>query len=202
MAANVRSLMMSQNENRLAPVLQDRRLVAVSLGAILLVGWAVCVGYIAGRLITSERYRQARLTDRSAPSKSANLDSSTQWPASTLAATRFPSVFAAEAQATPSAPVARAAEPKPLSLPMTAEPRSTGPGPAHGQCFLQVAAVDRGVAEVFVEVLARKGFRARMAEGPDAKTFRVLVGPLAKTEIPKTKSALDQAGFTAFVRTY
>jgi hypothetical protein len=202
MAANVRSLMMSQNENRLAPVLQDRRLVAVSLGAILLVGWAVCAGYIAGRLITSERYRQAMPTDRPAPSKSVNLDSSTQWPASTLAAAGLPSASAAEAQATPSAPVARAAEPKPPSLPMTAEPGGGGPGQARGQSFLQVAAVDRGVAEVFVEVLARKGFRARMAEGPDAKTFRVLVGPLEKTEIPETKSALDQAGLTAFVRTY
>jgi hypothetical protein len=62
--------------------------------------------------------------------------------------------------------------------------------------------VDRGVAEVFVEVLARKGFPGRVAEGPDAKTFRVLVGPLAAAEIPKTRSALDQAGLPAFVRTY
>jgi hypothetical protein len=85
---------------------------------------------------------------------------------------------------------------------MTVEPRGTGPGQARGQRFLQVAAVDRGVAEVFVEVLARKGFPGRVAEGPDAKTFRVLVGPLAATEIPGTKSALDQAGLTAFVRTY
>lgn len=202
MAANVRSLMIDQTENRLAPVLEDRRLVAVSLGAVLLVGWAVCAGYIAGRLITSERYRQAGLTDRSAPSKSANWDSSTRRPASPPAAARFPSVSAPEVQATPSAPVARAAEPKPPSLPMTVEPRGTGPGQARGQRFLQVAAVDRGVAEVFVEVLARKGFPGRVAEGPDAKTFRVLVGPLAATEIPETKSALDQAGLTAFVRTY
>jgi hypothetical protein len=65
-----------------------------------------------------------------------------------------------------------------------------------------VAAVSRGVAEVFVEVLARKGFPGRVAEGPDAQTFRVLVGPLAKAEIPKTQSALDRAGLPAFVRTY
>jgi cell division protein FtsN len=62
--------------------------------------------------------------------------------------------------------------------------------------------VDRGVAEVFVEVLARKGFPGRVADGPDEKTFRVLVGPLEREEIPQTKSALDRAGFTAFVRTY
>jgi hypothetical protein len=193
MAANVRSLMIDQTENRLAPVLEDRRLVAVSLGAILVVGWAVCAGYIAGRLITSERYREAGVTDGSAPSKSANLDSPARGPAAPPAAAGFPSV---------SAPVARAAEPKPPSLPMPAELRGAGPGQVRGQRFLQVAAVDRGVAEVFVEVLARKGFPGRVAEGPDAKTFRVLVGPLAATEIPKTKSALDQAGLTGFVRTY
>ena len=202
MAANVRSLMISQPENRLAPVLEDRRLVAVSLGAILLAGWAVCAGYIAGRLVTSERYRQAGLADGSAPSKSVSLDPSTQRPASPPAAARSAFVFAPEMQATPSAPEARAAESKPSPLPMTVEPRGAGPGQARGQRFLQVAAVDRGVAEVFVEVLARKGFPGRVAEGPDAKTFRVLVGPLAATEIPGTKSALDQAGLTAFVRTY
>ena len=201
MGANVSSLMISQTGNRLPPVLGDRRLVAVSLGATLLVGWAACAGYIAGRLITSEQYRQkAGLVDKSVASKSFKLDSSAERPASTLAAARIAPVSAA--QAAPSAPLVGAAQPQPPSLLMNAEPHSSGPGQARGQWFLQVAAVERGVAEVFVEVLARKGFPGRVAEGPDAKTFRVLVGPLPRTEIPNTKSALDQAGLTAFVRTY
>lgn len=182
MAANPKSQMPDQIQSRRLPFLQDRRLVAVSFGAVLVVGWASCAGYIAGRLVTSEWYRQAGVADRSEPSRSSGLNSTTPQPSPP--------------------PVARAAEPEPPSPPTAVAPASGDPGQVPGQQYLQVAAVNRGVAEVFVEVLARKGFPGRMAEGPDERTFRVLVGPLAKAEIPETRSALDRAGFPAFVRTY
>jgi cell division protein FtsN len=100
------------------------------------------------------------------------------------------------------APPAVTVAPAPSPLPATVEPSYLDPEQARGQRFLQVCAVERGVAEVFLEVLARKGFTGRIAPGPDAKTFRVLVGPLTTTEIAETRSALERAGFTAFVRNY
>jgi hypothetical protein len=100
------------------------------------------------------------------------------------------------------APAAAAAEPTLALLPAIAEQSDLDPQQARGKLFLQVCAAERGVAEVFVEVLARKGFLGRIAPGPDVKTFRVLVGPLVAAEVAETKSALGQAGFTAFLRQY
>jgi cell division septation protein DedD len=64
-----------------------------------------------------------------------------------------------------------------------------------------MAAVDRGVAEVFVEVLRRKGFQAVIAKGPTEDIFRVLVGPVKDaTSLARVKADLQAVGFTSFAR--
>ena len=70
-----------------------------------------------------------------------------------------------------------------------------------GDTYLQVAAVDRGMAEVLVEVLHRKGFQAEVAFGATEDVFRVIVGP-AKDDaaLARTKADLQAAGFTSFVK--
>lgn len=70
------------------------------------------------------------------------------------------------------------------------------------QRFLQVASTNRGVADCVLVELGRKGFSGRIAPGTDAGTYRVLVGPLARSEITRTKSALEQIGFTTFLKVY
>lgn len=92
------------------------------------------------------------------------------------------------------APVAK--EPEPLSA---VTPRL----PIQGQTYFQMAAVERGVAEVFVEYLGRKGFAALMAPGPSDSIFRVLVGPIDGPEaFSKTQADLIAAGFTTFTRRF
>jgi cell division septation protein DedD len=64
-----------------------------------------------------------------------------------------------------------------------------------------VAAVDRGVAEVFVEVLRKKGFQALIANGPNQDTFRVLVGPVKDAAaLAGLKADLQAAGFVSFAK--
>ena len=90
-------------------------------------------------------------------------------------------------------PTSRADEPAPA--------RFIDPKP--GEVYLQVSAVARPEAELLVEVLSRKGFRASMAPGPSENVIRVLVGPASgDSELTKQRTDLEQAGFKAMVRRY
>ena len=75
--------------------------------------------------------------------------------------------------------------------------------PTPGQVFLQVAAADRGVAEVFAEYLTRREFPVQIGSGTDDRSWRVLVGPMRdNAEITKVRANLEEAGFRPFVRRY
>jgi cell division septation protein DedD len=70
-----------------------------------------------------------------------------------------------------------------------------------GDTYLQIAAVDRGMAGVLVEVLGRKGFQAEVASGPTEDIFRVIVGPAKDAaSLVRMKADLQAAGFTSFAR--
>jgi len=95
-------------------------------------------------------------------------------------------------------------EPKPerKSEPAKPKPRepekaASGSGqPEAGQTYLQLAATTEHEANIEVDVLRKKGFRAVAAEIPEKRgTFRVLVGPLAEGAANKTKADLQSAGF-------
>jgi outer membrane biosynthesis protein TonB len=68
--------------------------------------------------------------------------------------------------------------------------------PAAGQTFLQLAATKKTEADVMVDMLRQKSFKAvavQIAEKPDL--YRVLVGPLPDGTLNKTKSDLQSSGF-------
>ncbi len=70
-----------------------------------------------------------------------------------------------------------------------------------GDTYLQIAAVDRGMAQVLVEVLRKKGFQAELAAGPTEDIFRVIVGPAKDADtLARMKADLQAAGFTSFTR--
>ena len=72
-----------------------------------------------------------------------------------------------------------------------------------GATYLQLAAVDRLTAEVFIEVLHRKDFPSLIAPGPDQNTFRVLVGPASdEGAYHRLRSGLERIGFTSFIKRY
>lgn len=91
----------------------------------------------------------------------------------------------------------------PLPLPAKAQADPPAPRliqPASGQVFLQVAAVDRGMAEVTAQYLARKGFDAGIAFGATPNEFRVLIS--TGNDAIRTRARLEDSGFHSFVRKF
>ena len=117
----------------------------------------------------------------------------------TRAATR--STPASKPLLIPAAPVSAAPVPPPVEA-VAIRPAPKPPAQAIvGATYLQMAAVDRGVANVYVEVLRRKGFQAVIAAGPTPVIFRVLVGPVNDTAtLTRVKAELQAAGFSSFTR--
>ncbi len=75
--------------------------------------------------------------------------------------------------------------------------------PIAGRTYLQVGAVDRGIAEVFAEYLARKNLPTAVGAVDNGKAYRVLVGPLdSDAEIASARARLEEAGFQSFVKKY
>ncbi len=113
------------------------------------------------------------------------------------------------AQRTAEVATAPVASPIPAALPQAsllakAEPvtRSTRPlvgEPEIGKVYLQVGAVERGMAVILAEGMRVHGFEAFVAPGPNDKIFRVLIGPLpdpdAFREAMLKVDALDLATF-------
>jgi len=78
------------------------------------------------------------------------------------------------------------------AAPLFAEPET-------GKVYIQIGAVERGMAMLLTEGLRGHGFDAFLAPGPNDKLFRVLIGPLpdpaAFSQAMVTVNALDLASF-------
>jgi hypothetical protein len=62
--------------------------------------------------------------------------------------------------------------------------------------FLQIAAVPKQEAELEIEVLRKKSFKAVIMEVPEKPgTYRVLVGPIGEGGVNKAREDLQNAGF-------
>jgi cell division septation protein DedD len=95
-----------------------------------------------------------------------------------------------------SAPVARPSKPPVPQRPVFANPQD-------GVLYLQLGAVEKGIAVIFVDGLRADGFEAFAAPGPTEKIFRVLVGPLADHDAyQRAKKAVDDLGLNTFARKY
>ncbi len=107
------------------------------------------------------------------------------------------------ASATPAAAHTPAATPKPVATP-TPAPRTPVTAVQAGQTYLQVAAVKKPQAEMLVEVLKEKGFRAMSSQtAPGAELYRALVGPLRDAaEVARTKADLENAGFRPIIKRF
>jgi cell division septation protein DedD len=90
------------------------------------------------------------------------------------------------------------ATPIPVEVP---EPPMFG-NPTPGALFLQLGAVEKGVAVIMVEGLRKRGFQAFLAPGPAENIFRVLVGPIPENGFREVREKVDQFGLNTFVRKY
>jgi hypothetical protein len=71
--------------------------------------------------------------------------------------------------------------------------------PEMGKVYIQIGAVERGMAMLLTEGLRSHGFDSFVAPGPNDKVFRVLIGPLpdpaAFRQAMVTVNAMDLANF-------
>lgn len=109
----------------------------------------------------------------------------------------------------PPAPVVAAREPDPPPIVMYQEPAPAAAEaplfaePKIGAVYIQMAAIEKGVAVIFAEGLRKRGLPAFVAAGPSEKIFRVLIGPLPDpASYLKTKDAVDKIGLATFARKY
>lgn len=101
------------------------------------------------------------------------------------------------------APPPAPAPPAPAPVAVKASQAPLFADPKNGELYLQMGAVEKGMAVIFVEGLRTHGFEAFAAPGPNDKIFRVLIGPLADQETyRRTKDAIDDLGLTVFARKY
>lgn len=88
---------------------------------------------------------------------------------------------------------AQAAAPEP---PLFAEPKV-------GAVYIQMGAVEKGIAVIFTEGLRKRGLPSFAAPGPNEKIFRVLIGPLPDpASYVRAKEAVDKIGLETFARKY
>jgi hypothetical protein len=72
-----------------------------------------------------------------------------------------------------------------------------------GKVYIQVGAIEKGLAGVWAEGLRAHGLTAFVATGPSNNTWRVLVGPLPDPQtFQRAKDTLDRLGIATFGKKY
>jgi cell division septation protein DedD len=189
-------------------VLGNKQLLSVFFIMAILLGVFFTMGYIMGR---NSAPVAALATRDTAPSNAPRQDAPSSMPQANAAA---PAPTPAPAAETPAATAsefggaksgAAPAKPGAGDTPAAAEPAGKITQPQPGQMFVQVSSMlAQAEAEILVEVLGKKGFRAIIAPGPNEGKYRVLVGPVTDNgDAGRVKADLEQAGFKgAFPKKY
>jgi cell division septation protein DedD len=185
-------------------ILANRQLLSVFFIVVVLFGVFFTMGYIVGRNsgpaqvdVASTHKTEAKpiVVDSPAPQETSAPASAP--PATTPApvSTR-PQQPPEEAKVEPK-PVPRREEPKKKEAPAPKErPAPASAAPAAGQTYLQLVATAKAEADVMVDVLHQKNFKAIAVQIPEKpELYRVLVGPLADGTLNKVKSDLQSSGF-------
>lgn len=167
-------------------ILGNRQLLSVFFIVVILLGVFFTMGYIVGRnsapVGASDvvAHKEAKPVVVDSPSQPA--------PAPPAEAPREPS---SDSAATKPQQSVESDPPKTAMV----KTRTSGAGqPTPGEVYLQLAATSQHEAEVEVDVLRKKGFKALSAEIAEKPgTFRVLVGPVV--DLNKARSDLQSAGF-------
>ena len=184
-------------------VLGNKQLLSVFFIVVILLGVFFTMGYVVGRNsapITAAQQQTQTYERQSAPSAVPVTERRQAAPATVATEPEQTSAPASVQTSTPARPVkAEPAAQKSIELPTVV----TVTQPQVGRTYLQVLAVAKPEAEVLVDVLTKKGFRAVVAPGPNDRVFRVLVGPAKDLDdASKLKTDLEGAGFKPFVKKY
>jgi cell division septation protein DedD len=197
-------------------VLGNRQLLSVFFIVVVLLGVFFVMGYILGKnsspapgteIATDRKSMDPApatspiIIDKSAAKSSAVGEPAAQKPA----VVEKPAEKAVEKKETPAVKAeVKKPEPKKETPPAPAPSSGTSKTgePPKGSLFLQVAAVGRAEADVVAKVLRSKGHATWIAPGDKDTIFRVLVGPIQKSDVGKVRGDLDALGFKPFQRSY
>ena len=187
-------------------ILGNRQLLSVFFIVVILLGVFFTMGYIVGR---NSQPVTSPVTASSQPeTKPLVVDSPVPRQPESPPPASPPSSTAPQLPASESPKPSDQEKPEPIkpepvkTTPEKAETPKSKPerraavedGPSG--TYLQLAATGRREAEIMVDVLRTKSFKAMSAEIPEkAGLFRVLVGPVADNAVNKMRADLQGAGF-------
>lgn len=180
-------------------ILGNRQLLSVFFIVVILLGVFFTMGYIVGRNSGPVNGPDVAVaTPRKPDSKPLTAESTS--PETAAPAPASPPSETARQQPSPSErskPAEPLKEPPPRKAePVKTEKAASGDQPVAGQTYLQLTATSKREADLYVDLLRKKGFVAFAAEIPEKPNmFRVLVGPLADGSINKVRADLEQASF-------
>jgi cell division septation protein DedD len=196
-------------------VLGNRQLLSVFFIVVVLLGVFFTMGYIVGRnsspvLAEASKKAEKPVTVDSTIATETQPAPSTETAAPKETAPQVPAEApvppettksekkVAPVEAAPSKPAAEKPEKKAESKPEP--PKKARPAandqPVAGQSYLQLAATTKHEADVMVDVLRQKGFKAIAAEIQEKPgTYRVLVGPVAEGGRNALRADLQKSGF-------
>ena len=173
-------------------ILGNRQLMSVFFIVVILLGVFFAMGYIVGR--NSSPVGAPEVASVRPEPKPAAVDAPAPAPAETAKESPAQPVETASQQGPATRPTP---PPDPTPPPAKAPARvATSGQPESGKTYLQLSAIDHDKAEIMVELLRKKNFPAIAAEIPEKQgVFRVLVGPIAETDVDKTRADLQSASF-------
>ncbi|HBY61137.1 MAG TPA: hypothetical protein DEH78_15045 [Solibacterales bacterium] len=186
--------MIEKTEGKFEIVLGQRQLATTLFLLLMQMGVVAGVAYMAGRAVTAAQFARGEngVVSSKGPGQVLVVD-----PPSTTSSYGTATAAPLPATVAPRPEVTRKAATMPVT--MTLDP---DPEPASGELYLQVGSVERGMAEVFVEVLKRRNLPAKYIPGVKDNVYRVLVGPLAKSQLTSTGEQLTELGFSGFPRRF
>lgn len=201
------AVMPTNEEGEFELILGNKQLLSVFFIVVVLLGVFFTMGYIVGRNMSPAAGPQMAQAGRDGalvvepvkPAEAAPRPVET----AQAAAPEKPSPMPSQ-EAPPAPPPAKTESPKPE--PPKAEPVKPAPPPAKvappaggAGLYLQIAATKKPDADMLVDVLGKKGFRATTQAVPDSPLFRVLVGPARDADdLAKLRSDLEAIGFKGF----
>lgn len=180
-------------------ILANRQLLSVFFIVVILLGVFFTMGYIVGRnsgTVAAEATANPNVTTgplpAESPAKNPELVPIPVTPTQTATQQADSGGHAAESASEPDKPERNKPEPAKAVL---ARPVASV-HPVAGQTYLQLAATNQHEADIMVDVLRKKSFRALTAEIDEKPgTFRVLVGPITDTTANKMRADLQGSGF-------
>jgi hypothetical protein len=188
-------------------ILANRQLLSVFFIVVILLGVFFTMGYIVGRNsgqatvdVAARKPEKPMVVDSPAPAEQAKSDAPVSAPPAAA-----PTPVETQQQQPPAEEPTAKAKPEPVKkeVPTKKEkekqkekPAAASAQPVSGEIYLQLVATAKAEADVMVDVLHQKKFRAVSVQIPDKPgLYRVLVGPLANETLNKTKSDLQASGF-------